>query len=53
MGRMYFGGYGSARQPLNPELEKESLRNRSRVLQSELDAINQRLAEIEPEEKAR
>jgi hypothetical protein len=53
MGRRYFGGYGSALQPLNPELEKESLRNRSRVLQSELDAVNQRLAEIEPEEKAR
>jgi hypothetical protein len=52
MGQMYFGGYGYASHPLNPELEKESLRNRSQVLQSELDAVNQRLAEIEPEEKS-
>jgi hypothetical protein len=49
---MVFGGYGDASQPLNPELEKESLRNRSRVLQSELDSVNRRLAEIEPEERA-
>ena len=52
MGRMVFGGYGYASQPLNPESEKESLRNRSQALQSELDAVNRRLAEIEPEEKA-
>lgn len=52
MGRMYFGGYGYVPQPLNPELEKETLRNRSQVLQAELDAVNKRMAEIEPEEKA-
>jgi hypothetical protein len=51
MGRMFFGGYESALQPLNPELEKESLRTRFQVLQSELDAVNRRLAEIEPEEQ--
>jgi Family of unknown function (DUF5320) len=52
MDRMHLGGYGDAIQPLNPGSEKESLRNRSQVLQSELDAVNRRLAEIEPEEKA-
>ena len=51
IGRMHVGGYGSAFRPLSPELEKESLRNRLRVLQGELEAINNRLAEIEPEEK--
>jgi hypothetical protein len=52
MGRMNFGGYRSVLQPVNPELDKESLRNRSQVLQSELDAVNSRLAEIESQEKA-
>jgi len=52
MGRMGSGGYGSALQPLDPELERETLRNRSRVLQSELDAVKRRLAEIQPEEQA-
>jgi hypothetical protein len=51
MGRMGSGGSGSALQPLDPELERESLRNRSQVLQSELDAVNRRLAEIQPEEQ--
>lgn len=52
MGRMVFGGYGSALQPSEPELEKESLRNRSQALQAELDAVNRRLTEIESQEKA-
>ena len=52
MGQMYFGGYTPSPQPFSPELEKEFLRNRSQVLQSELDAVNKRLGEIEPPEKA-
>lgn len=52
MGPMYFGGYALSPQPFNPELEKESLRSRSQALQSELDAVNRRLVEIESQEKA-
>ena len=52
MGPMHFSGYAISPQPFNPEHEKEFLRNRSRALQSELDAVNKRLVEIEPQEKA-
>jgi len=52
MGPMYYGGYAPWPQPFNPELEAESLRSRSQALQTELDAVNQRLAEIESQEKA-
>jgi hypothetical protein len=52
MGRMNFGGYVFPPQPFNPELEVESLRNRSQVLQSEMDAVNKRLAELEEQEKS-
>lgn len=52
MGHKYFGGYELTRQPFNPELEKETLTNRSQALQSELDAVNRRLVEIESQEKA-
>ncbi|MEJ2659932.1 MAG: DUF5320 domain-containing protein [Desulfobacteraceae bacterium] len=51
MGRMYFGGYGYAPQPMDPESEKESLKGRTQALQSELDAINRRLTEIESQEQ--
>jgi hypothetical protein len=51
LGRMAFGGYGTALQPLDPELERQTLRNRSQALQSELDAVNRRLTELQPEEQ--
>lgn len=50
-GRMSFGSNRSAFQPVDPELEKELLRNRTQVLQSELDDVNRRLTEIESQEK--
>lgn len=50
-GRMYLGAYPAPAQPFDPELEKASLKNRSRALQSELDAIKKRLEEIEPQEE--
>lgn len=52
MGRMPYGGYAPAPQPLNPELEKEFLRNRSQLLQSELEVVNKRLGEIASPESA-
>jgi Family of unknown function (DUF5320) len=51
-GPMPFGGYAFSRRPFNPELEKESLRNRSQALQSELEAVSKRLVEIASQEKA-
>lgn len=50
-GGMSFGAYPAPVQPLNPASEKASLKNRSRALQSELDAIKKRLEEIEPQEE--
>jgi predicted nuclease with TOPRIM domain len=44
---MYFGGYPTPAQQYDPELEKESLKNRSQVLQAELDAIKERLKDID------
>ena len=45
--RMSSGGYPTAAQPGNSEFEKEFLRNRSQTLQSELDAVNKWLGEME------
>jgi hypothetical protein len=50
-GRRYLGAQPAPAQQLNPELEKESLKMRSQALQSELDAIEKRLGEIEPQEE--
>ena len=47
-----FGGHPFMPQPVDPEWEKEALRDRSRALQSELDAINKRLEEMVDQEKA-
>ena len=46
-GRMFFSRRSSSPRAFNPELEKKSLRNRSLALQSELKAVNQRVADIE------
>jgi hypothetical protein len=51
-GRGYFSGYRSTLQSADPEWEKEALGNRSRALQSELDAINKQLEEMDAQEKA-
>jgi hypothetical protein len=51
MGRMNFGDYERAFQPMEQGMEKESLRNRSQALQTELDSVNRRLTEIESQEK--
>jgi hypothetical protein len=47
--RMYFGGYPTPPQPDDPKLEKEFIENRSQTLQSELEAINKRLKNIDPD----
>lgn len=39
-------------QPIDPEREKEALRNRGQVLQAELDTVNRRLEEMADQEKA-
>lgn len=46
--RIYSEGYPTPAQPYDPELEKEFLKNRSQTLQSELEAINRRLKDIDP-----
>jgi len=40
-------GYASPYGNLNPEVEKQALKNQADVLQSELDAIKKRLSELE------
>ena len=48
-GQPYFAnqwGYPPTDQSITPEMEKIHLKNRSQMLQSELDTINQRLDEI-------
>lgn len=52
MGRMDFGVHAFWPQSLNPDLEKESLRNQSQALRCELDAINQQITGIESQDKA-
>jgi hypothetical protein len=46
-GWMRFGGPGPADQKPDPEFEKQVLNNQAQALQSELDDIKKRLAEIE------
>jgi hypothetical protein len=52
-GWMRFGGYAApygypaAYQKPDPELEKQALRNQAEAMQSELDLIKKRLAEVE------
>jgi len=46
-GWMRFGGLGSLDQELNPEFEKQVLKNRAQALQSKLDSIKKRLAVID------
>lgn len=41
-----FGGYGMAYPKVDPEMEKQDLRNQADVLQTELDFIKKRLNEI-------
>ena len=42
-----FGGYPSPNPQLDPEAEKQGLKNQADALQSELDFIKKRLSEIE------
>ena len=46
-GWMRFGEYAAPPQQSGPEMEKQTLENQATALQSELDAIKQRLSEIE------
>jgi hypothetical protein len=52
-GWMRFGGYATPYryqvpyQKPDPEMEKQALKNQAKILQSELDFIEKRLAEIE------
>ena len=49
---LYFDSHPAAARSYNPEWEMESLRNRSRMLQAELDTISKRLEELDSQEKA-
>jgi len=46
-GWMRFGGYPGTGAGVNPEQEKAVLKNQAEALQSEVDAIRNRLAELE------
>jgi len=46
-GWMRFGGYAAPCQQPDPESEKQALKSRAEAMQSELDAISKRLAELE------
>ncbi|MCL6583271.1 MAG: DUF5320 domain-containing protein [bacterium] len=46
-GWIRFGAWGAKYQRLDPEIEKQSLRIRAQVLQSELDSIRERLSQVE------
>jgi hypothetical protein len=46
-GWMRFGGYAATPQQSDPKMEKQTLENQATTLQSELDAIKQRLSEID------
>lgn len=46
------GGYPFMPQPVDPDREKEALRNRSRALLGALEAVNQRLEEMADQENA-
>ena len=42
-----FGGYSAPNPQIDPETEKQALKNQADALQSELDFIRKRLSEIE------
>lgn len=46
-GRMGFGGEAAPYRKSNPEMEKQALKSQAVALQSELDLIRKRLAEVE------
>ncbi len=46
-GRQRLGGYAGPRMQPDPEMEKQILKNQSAVLQSELELIKKRLADME------
>jgi ribosomal protein L15 len=48
-GWMRFGGYGLPYPALDPDSEKQALRNEAEALQAELEEIKKRLAEVESE----
>jgi hypothetical protein len=46
---MNYGGYTAPVGDMNPETEKQALKNQADYLQSELDSIRKRLEEVEKE----
>ena len=46
-GWMRFGGYAARYQQPDPESEKQALKSQAETMQSELDAISKRLAELD------
>jgi len=46
-GWMSWGGYAPTAQGISPELERQSLKSQADMLQSELQRIQQRLADLE------
>lgn len=46
-GWMRFGGYDAPYQDTDPDLDKQTLKNQVKAMQSELDFIKKRLSEIE------
>ena len=51
-GRMNWGGYASNAQGASSELERQSLKSQADLLQSELQRIQQRLADLEAEKES-
>jgi hypothetical protein len=51
-GWMRFGGIDAPDQKADPEMERQALKNQAEALQSELDFIKKRLAEVETETAA-
>jgi len=51
-GRMNWGGYVPYAQGASPELERQSLKSQADMLQSELQRIQQRLADLEAEKES-
>jgi hypothetical protein len=50
-GWAWFGGYGGAYQNVDPETEKQALKNQADFLETELKSIKTRLDEIETGKK--
>ena len=49
---MNWGGYVPYAQGASPELERQSLKSQADLLQSELQRIQQRLADLEAEKES-